>query len=45
MFIDDSGNGFPIDDGIDLCVKIAFSGTSFYIVSSKGQRIRFWCVS
>ncbi|WP_182859271.1 hypothetical protein [Capnocytophaga canis] len=45
MFIDDSGNGFPIDDGIDLCVKRAFSGASFYIVSSKGQWIGFWFVS
>ncbi|MFJ1425010.1 hypothetical protein ACILD6_05215 [Capnocytophaga canimorsus] len=37
VFVDDSGNGVPIDNGIDLCVKRAFSGASFYIVSSKGH--------
>ncbi|MFK8273784.1 hypothetical protein [Capnocytophaga canimorsus] len=37
VLVNDSGNGFPIDNGIDLCVKRAFSGASFYIVSSKGH--------
>ncbi|MFJ1378851.1 hypothetical protein ACILPE_07615 [Capnocytophaga canimorsus] len=37
VFVDDSGNRFPIDNGIDLCVEKNFSGASFYIVSSKGH--------
>ncbi|MFJ1328782.1 hypothetical protein [Capnocytophaga canimorsus] len=36
-FVDDSGNGFPIDNVIDLCVKRAFSSVPLYIVSSKGH--------
>ncbi|MFJ1328256.1 hypothetical protein [Capnocytophaga canimorsus] len=37
VLVDDSRNGVPIDNGNDLCVKRAFSGASFYIVSSKGH--------